>query len=329
MHAPAGRGVLPAPICSCGAAPARSTAARAGRLVVAAHTVPIRLSARYRPGERGVARLAFRQLDPAVVADLPLGDGSGVHLLAGAIGMALDGALAARLGRDLRPVTARGRVRAGAGRLVLPGIDPIDLTGLAVDGRLDVAARRLEITRSLAVTGASRVHLAGAVTQEADGSATVDARVQAQRLPVDRLLGWWPKEAAAGARRWLSERRRGGTVEAGDVELHATIPGGGGTATVALTRRHDRVRRRRRSGTTTACRRPPISEAALHLDRRGWTLRAHRGRVGTIELVGGTGTIPLAGGAPVALLPPSCAGRSRRRSPSSTGAASRTSGRSA
>jgi hypothetical protein len=267
----------------------------AGRLEVAPHTVFLRAAAHYRPGrDHGPVTLAFRRLQPEMLGDLPIwSDDSAARRAVTALRMPLDGTLALTVDSGLRPLAARGHVRGGAGRVdVGSAIDPIDLTGLGLRGRLDVVARRLEVERLSLALGGPRVHVTGGVSWDEAGGVDVDARAGAERLPLDALGRWWPPGAAPGARRWVVERRTGGVFTTAQLELRASIEGESRKAAIQLrhgTARFDGVSIRYHQQL------PPVTgvTGTVQLDDRGWTVHAARGRIGTIELAGASVALPV------------------------------------
>jgi uncharacterized protein YhdP len=272
----------------------------AGRLETAPHAVPIRVGVRYRRDSgRGVVRLAFRRLPPEMIGDLPIwSDDAAARQATGVLRMPLDGTIVLDVDSGFRPTVARGHARGGAGELRIASdvIDPIALTGLRVRGRLDPAARRLDVPRLSLALGPSRVHAAGSVSWAGDGVA-IDAETTVEALPLDNLGRWWPPNVAPAARRWVVERRSGGTVTKSELELHATVDGGSHHAAVRVPRAtigfegvsvdyHEHL--------------PAVTGLAgkAHLDDRGWTVQATRGRLGAIELVAASGALPVPGRRP-------------------------------
>lgn len=269
----------------------------AGRLEVAPHSVSVRAAARYRPGrEHGIVTLGFRRLHPEMLADLPLwSDDSAAQRTLASLRMPLDGTVAVTLDSTLRPIAARGHVRGGAGQVQVPGAsDPIDVTGLRLRGRVDVPARHLEVQHLTLARGVSRVHVAGGLSW-ADGGMAVEARTSAERLPLDTLAQWWPPSAAPSTRRWVVEQRKGGVVTTAQLELAAAVEGGSRKVSVELrhgTANFDGVSVRYHEHL------PPLTDVAgsVRLDDRGWTLRAGRGRLETLELAGASGVFPVGKG---------------------------------
>lgn len=254
----------------------------AGRLLVADSTISVRAITRYRPGrDRGSVAVRFRGLDPGILAG-PVG-----------LNMPLDGTIIVVVDSALRAIGVRGHARGGAGRLALPEIapEPIELSGLRCRARLDPRARHLQLQRLTLALGASRIHIVGGVAWDEHGSATVDTQAHAERMPLETLGRWWPPQLAAPARRWVAEHLRDGIIRTADLALRGTIggragevavqPSGGRVAFDGIAVRYDD-------------RFPLMTDVAgtAQLDHAGWTVRATRGRVGAIELIGGSAAIP-------------------------------------
>jgi len=244
-------------------------------------------------------RLAFRGLLPEMLGELPIwSDDEAARRAAGVLRMSLDGTIVVGVDSGFRPTIARGHARGGAGELRIAGndIDPIALTGLRVRGRLDAAARRLDVPRLSLALGAARVHAAGAVSWAGDGVA-IDAATTAERVPLDALGRWWPPSMAPRARQWIVERRNGGVVTTSELELHASANGEAQRAVVRVPRATIRF-----EGATLRYHEqlPAVTGLAgkVQLDDRGWTLHAQRGRLGAIELVGASGALPAPGRRP-------------------------------
>lgn len=255
-----------------------------GRLRVADRTVPVRSIARYRPRqERGTIAVRFRGLDPELFASV------GLH-------MPLDGAVVASVDAALRPIDVRGHIRGSAGRLTIPALasEPIDVDSLRAKGRFDARARRLQMQRLTLAHGIARVHLPGILAWNEGGQVTVDARASGERLPLETLGHWWPTGLAPPVRQWVVEHLRGGIVQAVDLELQGTIGGA-----------QDRVAVEPVRGTIAFeniavrldNRFPPVTDltGTARVDQGALTVRAEHGRMGTIEVIGASATIPLTG----------------------------------
>ena len=121
-------------------------------------------------------------------------------------------------------------VTGGAGELSAPPFlpKPKAVAGLAVRGRVDGAARRLEITAAEIDFGAAEqpgpsISITGAAVNRG-GDLDIAGEAQVSALPVDELADYWPPTAAPAARDWVTENIRGGLIENGRFSVEAAMP---------------------------------------------------------------------------------------------------------
>ena len=275
---------------------ASGVAARlAGLLEAAEHRVPIRAAARYRVGsDLGTITLRVRRLPPELLGNLPLWNrDEGPPAWATIVQAPVDGAVVVTLDSALRPVVVHGRIRGAAGIVNVPWEDaPIDVTGLRVRGRVDVAHRTVDLQHVTVSLGATRLRAAGRLAWTEDGGIVADATTGAEQFPLEMLDRWWPPTAAPRVRRWVVDNRRGGTFTTAELELRLGIEGGSRRAALHLRRGGARF-----AGVGMAYdeRLPPVTDASgsVWLDERGWTIRADRGRLGGLDVAGATGIFPI------------------------------------
>jgi uncharacterized protein YhdP len=200
----------------------------AGDAVLDGRVVPLRLGARYAPdGGRGEVALAFRRLDPALVGGVlsrvaTARDTRWLLDLAGVLArleMPLHGRITAAL-EGSRLAGGRVRLRGASGTLALPEVHP---DRLAV-ARLGLVAESSAPADSLAIRaltvdlGGPRVRLTGRTRGNA-----IDVRVAVRHLATGSLARYWPPQAGAGARRWVTGNISGGQVRSANVHLAGTL----------------------------------------------------------------------------------------------------------
>jgi hypothetical protein len=267
----------------------------AGLLEAAEHRVPVRVAARYRVGsDLGTITLGVRRLPPELLGNLLLWSrDEGPPAWATVLQAPLDGAVAVTLDSALRPLVVRGRVRGAAGTVHVPGHDTsVDVTGLRVRGRVDVAQRTVDLQHAMVGVGTCRLRAAGRLAWTADGGFVAEATTGTEQLPLELLDRWWPPAAAPRVRRWVVDNRRGGSFTDAELELRLGIEGGSRRAALHLRRGGARFAG---VGMVYDERLPPLTDASgsVWLDERGWTLRAERGRLGGLELAGATAIFPI------------------------------------
>lgn len=203
----------------------------AAELALGTQRIPVRLEVS-QPPPPALARVAlsFRDVEPAALAQAA----SALVPETGSLGEALAGA-AARIdvplagsltllaaGTDVQH--AELEVAGAAGVLALPApwsrdasIERFALAGSFDVGTATATLRHLEVDLGTPVLQAS-----GDWTDAASGGAlTLTATVA--RFPVDDLAAWWPADAAADAREWVTANVTAGTVREAHVALHAEL----------------------------------------------------------------------------------------------------------
>jgi hypothetical protein len=126
----------------------------------------------------------------------------------------------------------RFEVTGGAGEVVLPDLlpEPRALAGLSVRGVVDGEAHRLQV-ESLEL----RLGSEGAPGPTVSATAVVDGlgedldvsgELRVDKLSIGDISLFWPQNLAAGARRWVTKRIRGGTASDIELDFAATLPEG-------------------------------------------------------------------------------------------------------
>src|SRR5262249_3107128 len=112
---------------------------------------------------------------------------------------------------DRRPRRVELDLDGASGKVVVPGLRSIDVTGVRVTAIADLDLGQLGFFDSSIGLGGPRVDVAATVTDLTgegafDGSATLTA------LPVAKLVRSWPPRMAPAVRTWISQRITAGAV---------------------------------------------------------------------------------------------------------------------
>ncbi|MDF1790842.1 MAG: AsmA-like C-terminal domain-containing protein [Thalassobaculaceae bacterium] len=186
-----------------------------------AEPTPINLSGDYRPDSNHVnVSLRFKALQPAAIAALEprLGRLSDLDLpMAGTVEVstALDGA----------GLGGRASITFGAGTISIPEVNPDALTVSGGNISLDVApdAEWISLDGSLGVQNALLAVKSRASRDRAGYAVIVDAAVT--RFAVNAIADFWPADVSDGAREWVTENLREGTVTSATLRAEGWVDG--------------------------------------------------------------------------------------------------------
>jgi hypothetical protein len=103
-----------------------------------------------------------------------------------------------------------------------PGEDTLVLDRVAVQSRIDPAARRLDIDRAEVAGKGVGIAMSGSI-DNATGDPRVKLRLATRKLPLAALKQVWPPFVTPPVREWIVERSRGGMVEQGEIVTDAPM----------------------------------------------------------------------------------------------------------
>ncbi|HUF54982.1 MAG TPA: AsmA-like C-terminal region-containing protein [Thermohalobaculum sp.] len=117
-------------------------------------------------------------------------------------------------GADGRPRAVAAQLDIADLRLDLPRIfaEEQRFDGGQIVARIDLESRLVEVAEARLAQGPLTLSVEGRARPGADGW-TSDLRVTGEDVAVERLVALWPLPAADGARSWLAEHLRTGTVD--------------------------------------------------------------------------------------------------------------------
>ncbi|MEX2453288.1 MAG: AsmA-like C-terminal domain-containing protein [Rhodospirillaceae bacterium] len=161
----------------------------------------------------------FSKLDTAALA----GQIDALRDLA-ALRTELEGTVSADIALDGGILRASFAVASGPGSLAVPGVDaePIAFSSIDVEGSISRNPGRVTIERASVDFGAASV-VAEAVATRIGDEAAVSISAEIPALQIDDLATYWIPGVGGGARDWVLENMRDGTVRDGIASLTVRV----------------------------------------------------------------------------------------------------------
>jgi hypothetical protein len=203
----------------------------AAELALGAERIPVRLHVAQESAPAPTRlQLSFRDVQPAALvqatsalvpetgslAEAVATTAAGLAVpLEGTLGLTVTGTHVDRIEVD---------VTGGTGHVALPApwSRNAAIERLAIGGSFDVASATATLRQLEVDLGVPVLRVAGDWT-DAPGGGALTVIADVIHVPVDALADWWPADAAADARAWITGNITGGKVPAARVELHAEL----------------------------------------------------------------------------------------------------------
>lgn len=184
-----------------------------------ADPTPISLAGDYRPADDRIsAELRFNALSPS---SLPSLDPRLARL--SDLDVPLSGVIEITTRPNGEEMGGRARVTLGAGRVTVPEMNPLPLALAGGSVSLDIApgADWISFDGSLDIEGALLAVKSRASRDRAGYEVIVDAVVT--DLPVNAIERFWPADLSDGAREWVTENLREGTVSSATLRAEGWV----------------------------------------------------------------------------------------------------------
>lgn len=190
-----------------------------GAVALNGHESPVEVSTLYRPAAALSVMMRFADLRPSDAAA-----GLAITELAGLLGVDVPLAGELHIGVDAQGMARHVRfdVSAAAGTVNVAALPVLaELARAGASGVVDLIGGRVDIARfDAAFADGTEIDAQGALTL-AEAGIGVDIVAHMTGLQTDALAGYWPADAAIGARRWIVDNLRGGKVTAAELRIAA------------------------------------------------------------------------------------------------------------